>query len=119
MYFNLAFACQPYPSYARIHWEGRQFVLEGGSPISYQAISITTLILHRSTMETARRSQLHSCDPCRKGKRGCDAPVRNDFLPQQARTLTGNSRKIERITVSAPAPTAKNGRRNAPSTSFQ
>lgn len=41
------------------------------------------------------------------------------IFPQQARTLTGNSRKIERITASAPAPTAKNGRRNAPSTSFQ
>ncbi|CAG8021283.1 unnamed protein product [Penicillium olsonii] len=25
-------------------------------------------------MEGSRRSQLHSCDPCRKGKRGCDAP---------------------------------------------
>ncbi|KAJ5368301.1 Regulatory protein alcR [Penicillium cataractarum] len=25
-------------------------------------------------METSRRSQHHSCDPCRKGKRGCDAP---------------------------------------------
>ncbi|KAJ5267753.1 hypothetical protein N7478_010561 [Penicillium angulare] len=30
-------------------------------------------------METMRRRQLHSCDPCRKGKRGCDAPkVRTD-----------------------------------------
>lgn len=26
-------------------------------------------------METTQRRQLHSCDPCRKGKRGCDAPV--------------------------------------------
>ncbi|KOS48292.1 hypothetical protein ACN38_g681 [Penicillium nordicum] len=25
-------------------------------------------------MEGSRRRQLHSCDPCRKGKRGCDAP---------------------------------------------
>ncbi|KAJ5800555.1 transcriptional regulator family: Fungal Specific TF [Penicillium psychrosexuale] len=25
-------------------------------------------------MEDSRRRQLHSCDPCRKGKRGCDAP---------------------------------------------
>ncbi|EKV18884.1 Regulatory protein alcR [Penicillium digitatum] len=25
-------------------------------------------------MEDFRRRQLHSCDPCRKGKRGCDAP---------------------------------------------
>ncbi|KAJ5894273.1 hypothetical protein N7495_005964 [Penicillium taxi] len=30
-------------------------------------------------MENSRRRQLHSCDPCRKGKRGCDAPRnRND-----------------------------------------
>ncbi|KAJ5291919.1 hypothetical protein N7478_001170 [Penicillium angulare] len=30
-------------------------------------------------METTRRRQLHSCDPCRKGKRGCDAPkIRNE-----------------------------------------
>lgn len=26
-------------------------------------------------MEPTQRRQLHSCDPCRKGKRGCDAPV--------------------------------------------
>ncbi|KAJ5916651.1 hypothetical protein N7504_000666 [Penicillium tannophilum] len=25
-------------------------------------------------MEPTQRRQLHSCDPCRKGKRGCDAP---------------------------------------------
>ncbi|KAL5338152.1 hypothetical protein BJX70DRAFT_213800 [Aspergillus crustosus] len=27
-----------------------------------------------SSMADSRRRQFHSCDPCRKGKRGCDAP---------------------------------------------
>lgn len=31
-------------------------------------------------MEDTRRRQLHSCDPCRKGKRRCDAPVRDIFI---------------------------------------
>ncbi|KAF7156083.1 hypothetical protein CNMCM5623_009225 [Aspergillus felis] len=29
-------------------------------------------------MEPHRRRQHHSCDPCRKGKRACDAPARRD-----------------------------------------
>ncbi|CAG8895288.1 unnamed protein product [Penicillium egyptiacum] len=30
--------------------------------------------MQQLSMEDSRRRQLHSCDPCRKGKRGCDAP---------------------------------------------
>ncbi|OQD67172.1 hypothetical protein PENDEC_c043G05806 [Penicillium decumbens] len=31
-------------------------------------------LCYNLAMEESRRRQLHSCDPCRKGKRGCDAP---------------------------------------------
>ncbi|RLL95436.1 hypothetical protein CFD26_100779 [Aspergillus turcosus] len=39
-------------------------------------------------MEPHRRRQHHSCDPCRKGKRACDAPARRD---RQASSVSGPS----------------------------
>lgn len=52
-------------------------------------------------MEATRRRQLHSCDPCRKGKRGCDAPVCHIALTyhEQALTFSLEKPKRERVRV--------------------
>lgn len=64
-------------------------------------------------MENSRRRQLHSCDPCRKGKRGCDATVVNIALPYRRQILTSRFRKTEMIVTLVLAPTANDGRRSA------
>lgn len=50
-------------------------------------------------MEATRRGQLHSCDPCRKGKRGCDAPVCRIALANHQQNLTFSLEKSKRERV--------------------
>jgi len=67
-------------------------------------------------MEESRRRQLHSCDPCRKGKRGCDAPVGEFCPPNYCQILTSRFRRTERTMDLIPALIANDGRRSARST---
>ena len=64
-------------------------------------------------MEESRRRQLHSCDPCRKGKRGCDAPVCSHVSGHQRPPLTLILRKTAKRAHSVLARTARDGKRNA------
>lgn len=67
-------------------------------------------------METTRRRQLHSCDPCRRGKRGCDAPVCHIALTYNEQAFDIHCRKIEKRMGSRHARIASGGRRSARST---
>lgn len=60
-----------------------------------------------------RRRQLHSCDQCRKGKRGCDAPVCEDCPPLASEDVNfQDSRRSERKMASL-VRTANDGRKSA------
>ncbi|KAF7122868.1 hypothetical protein CNMCM5793_000978 [Aspergillus hiratsukae] len=51
-------------------------------------------------MEPHRRRQHHSCDPCRKGKRACDAPARRDRQASSAATSTAHQSDASRRVLS-------------------
>ncbi|EAW12651.1 C6 zinc finger domain protein [Aspergillus clavatus NRRL 1] len=51
-------------------------------------------------MDTQRRRQHHSCDPCRKGKRACDAPARRDRDRHTGEVSSSNQASSDTITCS-------------------
>lgn len=68
-------------------------------------------------MDDSRRRQFHSCDPCRRGKRRCDAPVCGHLslcFHRRLILISNTSRVTGKMVALILAPTASDGRKTAP-----